>query len=372
MRTDSTMFNANRLKLGMFAANCSHGLAVTKVPERWNASWQNNVSLARLCDAAGIEFLLPVARWRGYGGETDFEGEAWETLTWAAGMLAATREITVFGTVHVALVHPIFAAKQIVTVDHIGGGRFGLNIVCGWNQDEFEMFGVDQREHDDRYAYGQEWWETVNRIWASDAPFDVAGRYIKLKGVIGKPKPFGLTRPVVMNAAASAAGRAFGARNCDFLFTVLHDPERGRADVAQIKGLARPHGRDVEVIGVSYIVCRPTKAEADAYHHRYVFEHGDWEAGNRLRLTAWNYQQGRPPELQKDLMYRYVSGHAGYPLIGTPDDVADGLRQMAEAGFAGATVSFVDYVAEFPYFRDEVLPRLERMGLRESLRIAAQ
>jgi len=268
-------------------------------------------------------------------------------------------------------VHPIFAAKQMVTVDHVGQGRFGLNIVCGWNQDEFEMFGVGQREHEDRYAYGQEWWDVVRAIWSNDAPFDVDGRYIKLRGVIGKPKPYGGTQPVVMNAGASQAGRVFGAKNFDFLFTAFADVTKAREDIAQIKGLARASGRDVNVMGVTYVVCRSTRAEAEAYHQRYVFDHGDWEAANKLRLTAWNYQKGHPPELQKELMYRYCAGHGGYPLIGTPDDVAEGMRQMAEAGFAGATISFVDYPNEFPYFRDQVLPRLARLGLREPARVAA-
>ena len=120
----------------------------------------------RLADAAGIEFLLPIARWRGYGGETDFEGETLETISWAGGMLAATERLTAFGTVHAPLVHPIFAAKQLATLDHMSAGRIGLNIVCGWNQDEFEMFGVAQRAHDDRYAYGAEWFEVVQRIWS--------------------------------------------------------------------------------------------------------------------------------------------------------------------------------------------------------------
>ena len=63
-------------------------------------------------------------------------------MTWASGLLAATKRITVFGTVHAPLFHPIIAAKQMVTADHIGEGRFGLNIVVGWNEGEFEMFGV--------------------------------------------------------------------------------------------------------------------------------------------------------------------------------------------------------------------------------------
>jgi alkanesulfonate monooxygenase SsuD/methylene tetrahydromethanopterin reductase-like flavin-dependent oxidoreductase (luciferase family) len=90
-----------------------------------------------------------------------------------------------------------------------------------------------------------------------------------------------------------------------------------------------------------------------------------------MRLTSWNHQKGRAPELQKELMYRYCGGHGSYPLVGTPDDVAEGMRRMAEAGFAGATIAFVDYAAEFPYFCAEVMPRLERLGLRAGLRTAA-
>ncbi len=131
-------------KLGIFAANCSSGTAVTKVPERWPAAWDDNLELALLADSAGLDFMLPIARWRGYGGATDFQGETLETITWATGLLAQTRRLTVFGTVHTPLIHPILAAKQLVTADHVGRGRMGLNIVCGWNQDVFDMFGVEQ------------------------------------------------------------------------------------------------------------------------------------------------------------------------------------------------------------------------------------
>jgi alkanesulfonate monooxygenase SsuD/methylene tetrahydromethanopterin reductase-like flavin-dependent oxidoreductase (luciferase family) len=66
------------------------------------------------------------------------------------------------------LIHPVLAAKQAVTADHVGQGRFGLNIVCGWNEDEFGMFGAHQQEHDARYEYGQEWWEIIRRLWAGE------------------------------------------------------------------------------------------------------------------------------------------------------------------------------------------------------------
>ena len=40
MVNSGPMFNDNRLKLGIFSANCSSGMAVTKVEERWVNSWE--------------------------------------------------------------------------------------------------------------------------------------------------------------------------------------------------------------------------------------------------------------------------------------------------------------------------------------------
>jgi alkanesulfonate monooxygenase SsuD/methylene tetrahydromethanopterin reductase-like flavin-dependent oxidoreductase (luciferase family) len=135
----AAMESTNRLKLGLFGANCSSGRAVTMVPERWSGSWPHCVRLAQMADRAGIEFMLPIGRWKGYGGETDYQGATLETVTWACGLLAKTERLTMFGTVHA----PLIAAKEFVTADHIGEGRFGLNLVCGWNEGEFEMFGRD-------------------------------------------------------------------------------------------------------------------------------------------------------------------------------------------------------------------------------------
>lgn len=368
VRKDTSMFNANKLKLGFFAPNCSSGMAVTKVPERWDASWESNLKLARLADEAGIEFLLPIARWKGYGGVTDFEGTTLETITWACGLLAHTSRITVFGTVHAPLVHPIFAAKQFVTVDHVSRGRFGLNIVCGWNQDEFDMFGMPQREHDLRYDYGQEWWEIVEKIWSEEEPFDYQGRFIQVKDVIGKPKPYGGSRPVVMNAGSSKAGRNFAARNADFLFTVLIDPEKGKKDVQDIRAMAAGYNREIGIFTTTYVVCRPTMKEAEEYHHYYVDEMADWEAVDRLMELQGLHAQSFPPEAFKLYRNRFAGGHGVFPIVGDPDYVAGQLARVQEAGFSGTTLSFVNYVDEFPFFRDEVLPRLERQGLRQPVK----
>src|SRR3979409_1087595 len=94
------MYNSNALKIGIFGANCSSGRSATKVPERWSASWPDCLRLARMADEAGIDFMLPIARWKGYGGDTDFHGSTLETITWAVGLLSATERSTVFGKGH--------------------------------------------------------------------------------------------------------------------------------------------------------------------------------------------------------------------------------------------------------------------------------
>jgi alkanesulfonate monooxygenase SsuD/methylene tetrahydromethanopterin reductase-like flavin-dependent oxidoreductase (luciferase family) len=132
----------NRLKLGVFSTNADGGLAITDVPERWAAGWQDNLTAAQIADRAGLEFMLPIARWRGFGGRNRVREWSFETFTWAAALAAATEQIGLFMTVHVPLVHPLYAAKALATVDHISRGRAGLNIVCGWNPKEFGMFGT--------------------------------------------------------------------------------------------------------------------------------------------------------------------------------------------------------------------------------------
>src|SRR6478609_12070195 len=100
LKNRAAMYNDNELKIGLFGANCSSGRAVTTVPERWSGSWRDTLRLAQAADEAGIDFMLPIGRWKGYGGDTDYHGTTLETLTWASGLLAATERITVFGTVH--------------------------------------------------------------------------------------------------------------------------------------------------------------------------------------------------------------------------------------------------------------------------------
>ena len=357
------MRGPNRFKLGVFAANADGGLTLTRAPERWQARWPDIVRVARMADRAGLEFFLPIARWKGFGGVTNSREWSFETFTHAAALAGATERIVLFATVHVPMVHPVFAAKALATLDHASGGRAGLNIVCGWNQDEFAAFGIEQVA--DRYAQGAEWSEIVRRIHADTGPFDFDGAYWRLRGVSGRPAPLQRPRPVAFNAAFSPAGRDFAARAADFLLTTFVDVVAARAQVADMTTRATAAGREVGVLATCHVVCRATQAEAEDAYERYAVTLADDAAVDRHMAGKAAHSGGHDESAYRLHRKRFAGGAGTYPLVGTPARIAEEMRRVAEAGFAGAAISFLDFAGELPGFVATVLPLLREAGLRD-------
>ncbi len=360
-RRHTRLQNANRFKLGLFGMNCS-GSVATRAPERWVPTWADTRKAARLADEAGLEFVLPIARWLGYGGETDRHGTTYETLSWASAILAATDELVVFATVHVPLVHPVFAAKACVTADHVGEGRLGLNVVSGWNLGEFDMFGAKLLPHDERYGYTEEWLGIVRRIWSDTQPFDHQGTHFKLSKVQGKPKPWGGTHPLLMSAGSSPEGRAFAMRHVDCLFMVITDDARLATEIAEL----RKGQPSLGVYASGHLITRATPKETEEYYHYLVHEWGDWEAAEGViakRLEGES--RSIPPERLQQMKERFISGGGTYPVIGSYDEVAAKLKFLSDCGLDGMALAPVNYVLDVPMMRDEIIPRLERLGVRE-------
>ena len=349
-------------KLGVFSANADRGLTFSTVPEAWKADWDDVLAAARIADEGGMDFFLPIARWRGFGGSTDVRGASFETFTFAAGLASVTRRMALFMTVHVPLLHPLYAAKALATVDHISHGRAGLNIVCGWNPDEFDMFGVTLV--DDAYVQAKEWLDIVTGVYAGDGPFDLDGKYYRVKDAVSRPASIQRPRPVTMNAAFGPPGRDFAAANCDHLFTSFTDLEVGRGHVADIRGRAAKVGRNVGVFTVGHVVCRPTQAEAEDYYDHYSRRNVDEEAVGYHMRQKKNFSQSHEDSAFLEYKQRFAAGTGSYPLVGTPRHVADELAKFAAIGFDGAALSFVNYRNELPFFCGEVLPLLKEGGLR--------
>jgi dimethylsulfone monooxygenase len=367
--TTNPMREDNGFKLGVFAYSYEGGNAITTVPERWSCRWPEIRQMVQLADRSGLDFLLPAARWRGIPGAINNRLWSFEALTLAAATAAITDRIGVFSTVHTPIIHPIVAAKAMATIDHVSGGRAGVNIVCGWNKADFLMFGIPELPHDERYVQGQEWFDIWSRLLAgSTEPFDYDGKHFPdLEGITGMPGSIQSPRPIVFSAAYSPAGRDFAIRTSDFLLTVVESPESGRAEIADLANRSAKAGRETPpgCIAVAYVVCRETREEAEAFHQYYAVDNAD-HAGVDYYIATRKGQAALPEALYNELRARMAAGNGGYPLVGSPEDVANGIRDLHQAGFQGAALIFLNFGNELGFFVDRVLPLLEKAGVRSA------
>ncbi|MBB5536215.1 LLM class flavin-dependent oxidoreductase [Rhizobium giardinii] len=360
------MFNGNKLKLGVFGTNCSSACAITTAESTFEPTFEHNVEIAKKLEAAGWECMVPIARWRGFGGPTNFNGVNMDTFTWAAALAAVTTKLQFFSTTHIPTLNPIVATKMATTIDNISKGRYGLNLVTGWFTPEMEMFGVPMMEHDTRYEYATEWMEIVESLWKKNGvTFD--GQFLKVKDAFSEPKPYNKEtgRPVLICAGSSGKGLHFTAKFCDFNFGFMQDMESGAAWVKKVKELAREeYKRELGTFTACPVVVRETEKEARDYYDYYVNQKGDWEACENICEVLQVQSQNHSAEMYQKFKERFIAGWGGYPIVGTPEQVADKLVALSNTGVDGALLTMVDYNEELPFFNDRVMPLLKQAGLR--------
>ncbi|MCC6947727.1 MAG: LLM class flavin-dependent oxidoreductase [Bradyrhizobiaceae bacterium] len=367
-------FSTRRLKLGTFQTNLDSGCVMSDLEGKLAISWPNTVTLAKLADEMEFEALVPVARWRGFGGATNPQGSGFEAFTWAAGISALTERCGVLSTAHMSLNHPIMTAKQGAVIDHISNGRFTLNVVTGWNQPEIDMFGTPMLPHDERYDCTEEWLQIIKRLWTEDEDFDFEGKYYRVRKGQLQPKPVQKPYPAIMNAASSDRGRQFAAKYCDLVYTVLRGGgvDRGydawKEHVQAYNRLAREeYGREVRVWTLANIIQGETEKEAQDFYKYYVNEKGDWAAAKTAVETFMLDVNARnlPAERAKIMQEGLIASWGGYNLIGTREQIVDGLAALSRAGLDGVILCWPRYEEGMREFRDVTYPLLQQAGLRD-------
>jgi alkanesulfonate monooxygenase SsuD/methylene tetrahydromethanopterin reductase-like flavin-dependent oxidoreductase (luciferase family) len=292
-----------------------------------------------------------------------------EAFTWAGAVAAVTERIAVVSTLHVTLMHPVFVAKAAATVDLISKGRAGMNLVLGWYPGDMKLFGYEVKEHSDRFELAEEWMEIFDRLWSGRKSFDYDGQNYKLKDAYSQPHGV-QARPVLFNAGRSPRGREFAAKHCDIAFCSAHnpDPKAIKQQVEEYRKDAREKfGKEIQIWMSAYVVLKDTTAEAQAYAHDYIVTQGDDEpVQNIIRNNAID-TKAMPPEAAAKLAYALKAGFAGYPLVGDADHITSLFQNLSEAGVDGFLLTWLDYEGGLDRFGREVLPRLEKAGLRAAV-----
>jgi alkanesulfonate monooxygenase SsuD/methylene tetrahydromethanopterin reductase-like flavin-dependent oxidoreductase (luciferase family) len=131
-----------------------------------------------------------------------------------------------------------------------------------------------------------------------------------------------------------------------------------------VKDATRSADRHVDVYTGAYIICRPTRKAAEAYHEYISREMADEPAiDNAIRQLGLG-SRSFTPEFRATFRSRFAAGHGHYPIVGDPSDVAEELRRVRDTGVRGLVLTFMDFASELAYFSEEVLPRLVELGVR--------
>src|SRR3954449_13556455 len=202
------------------------------------------------------------------------------------------------------------------------------------------MFGLGQREHDERYAVADEWAQVLKQLWTTPGEVDFHGRWFDVPAGFSEPKPVQQPYPVVMNAGTSPAGRAFAARHSDLIFAGLTRLDTAAQQIAEIKALARENGREIRVFGRGHIVCDDTDAAAEARFdsiHRHRADIAG--ARNVVRINVPNSHSADWEALEmRRIVEGMVAGFWALPLIGTADRIVGTILDLHAAGMDGLAV----------------------------------
>ena len=338
---------------GVFLPVANGGWIISKTTPVLDGLYETNRAAAVKADEVGMDFVMSMGKFRGFGGETDHWGTALESVTMMAGIAEATKNVKIWATIHPLLQNPAVAAKMIATLDHISGGRAGLNIVAGAYKGEFDQMGAwdDTLTHDDRYALTEEWTTVVKRLWSEDS-VDFQGRYFTMKDCQSKPKPLSKPRPELICAGMSDRGFQFSVREADACFIGGRSRQEHREASRRAKTLARDLGKTIRTYAMCTIIHAESDAGAEALVRRYA-EGADMGAILAM-LANWGVPADRllaAAEKQGAFMTETIVGSPA-----TCREQVEGF--MTDCELDGLMLIFPDYVEGLAMFGGEILPGL--------------
>ncbi len=319
--------------------------------EGMEASWDYVSRLAKRSEEIGYDITLIAELFM-----NDIKGidapalDAWST---AAALAAVTEKLELMVAVRPTFHQPALLGKEAANIDQISRGRLALNVVSSWWSDEARRYGIHFDQHDDRYARTAEWLEVLNGVW-TEPVYSHEGKYYKVEETILQPKPYREPRPTIYAGGESEAAKKLISRECDAYVTHGDPPERIAPKLADMSRRREENGLPKMEYGMAaYVVVRPTETEAKRELERITnvspgspgyHNYQDWLANTQLE--------------QKVSLEDYSVSNRGLRagLVGTPEQVADGIRGFAEAGVDLLLLQFSPQYEEMERFAEEVMP----------------
>lgn len=280
--------------------------------------------------------------------------EAWST---AAALAAVTDKIEIMTAIRPGFHNPAVTAKMAANIDRISNGRFTLNVVSAWWEEEAKQYNGVFTEHDERYDRTKEFIEVLKGMWQEET-FSYDGKYYQIKDAKLSPKPVQQPHPVLYAGGESPKGKEVISSVMDAY--VMHggtvqEVEKKISDMADRR---KQTGNDLfQSFGMAaYVICRDTEKEAIEELARITdVKDVSGYAGFKDFTSKSQLEQ----EIQlKDYS---VSNRGLRPnLIGTPEQIADRILEYEAAGLNLLLLQFSPQLEEMKRFSEDVIPLVEK------------
>jgi FMNH2-dependent dimethyl sulfone monooxygenase len=301
-----------------------------------DASFQFAVDVVQKAEACGFETTLIAERLLGP------DLEAWIL---SAALATQTKTIEIMPAIHPGIVTPQMVAKMGATLDRISGGRLAINIVNGWWEEEFNLFGNGTwlAKEDDRYRRMDEYLTVMKGLWTEDT-FSHPGKFYNVQAGAVPTRTMQRPHPPIYTGSRSGSAKDIVARQCDVWFVAVQPGYRQYeehlkdtvADIAEMEKLSRSYGRKMRY-GIScHVVCDDSMEVA--------------------RQQADELEEFG----QKNHLASIVSKALGAGLVGSPELIAERIQRYEDIGIECLMLHFHPMLEGLQTIADKIMPLVRR------------
>jgi pyrimidine oxygenase len=355
------------MDLGIFIPIGNNGWLISEASPQYKPSFALNKAVVQKAEQYGFDFALSMIKLHGFGGKTEFWDYNLESFTLMAGIAAVTSRIKLYASSAILTLPPALVARMATTIDSIAPGRFGINIVTGWQKVEYEQMGLWPGDDyfGQRYDYATEYVTVMKDLWSTGLS-NHKGRFFQMNDCMMKPVPSSAIKLVV--AGQSGRGMEFAADLADYNFVNgvgVNTPTACAPTVQRLAEAAAKSGRDVGSYMLFMVIADETDEAAQAKWKRY-------RDGADVGALAWMADQGGKDQTAGETS---TARHINLPegavnfnmgtIVGSYATAARLLDEVARMpGAKGIMLTFDDFLIGLDMFGQRIQPLMaSRAGI---------
>ena len=349
------------MDIGVFIPIGNNGWLISETAPQYMPTFELNKTVVQSAEKYGFDFALSMIKLRGFGGKTQFWEHNLESFSLMAGLAAVTSRIKIFATAATLTMPAPIVARMAATIDSIAPGRFGINLITGWQKAEYDQMGLwpGESHYADRYSYLAEY-ATVLKELMETGVSDFKGKYLQMQDCRVSPHPKDVK---IICAGSSDEGLAFTARYADYSFALgkgTNTPTAFAPVNARLAAARARTGRDVGSYILFMIIADETDEKAMAKWQLYR-DGADQEALAWLTNQAAPNAQGGTSNTNTTQLAAPESAvnlNMG-TLVGSYESVAAMLDEVASVpDTKGVLLVFDDFVKGVEDFGTRIQPKM--------------